>query len=174
MAGNLSLAHGDSGQVQVVDEHGQLVEATIPNLAARVQVLQDEVRGLERNLKAEIRRHEELKRDREAEAKDDPLWPLAARLFLYHQRMTGHPKTEWSWERFEMCRPYLKRKKYGLEGCLRAIAGARFDSWKKMRRNGTVYVHDGWDVIFSKPGVFEDFMAKAPADWSPPAGALGA
>jgi hypothetical protein len=69
-----------------------------------------------------------------------------------------------------MVLPFLTRKKYGLKMCLRAIAGAKFDCWTKPRRNGTDYRHDGWDVIFSKPGTFEDFCNKAPRGWRTPEG----
>jgi len=151
---------------------GELIEATPEALAAENQALSDEVKGLQRNILGWTRKCGDLERDHQAEAEANKHWPTAVRMFAYHQKMCDHPNTEWSWERFEMCLPYLKRRKYGLEACLRAIAGARYDCWKKKRRNGTLYRHDGWDVIFSKPGVFEDFVAKAPVDWTPPEGVL--
>ena len=149
---------------------GELVEASPEALAANLHALRDELHGAERDIKAWRRRCADLERDHEAAAEGDKHWPLAVRLFQHWQTECGHPNSEWKWERFEMVLPFLKGRKYGLEMCLRAIAGARYDPWRKLRRNGTYSRRDGWDAIFGKPGEFEDFCNRAPKGWVLPEG----
>jgi hypothetical protein len=151
---------------------GELVEATPEALAAENQALSDEVKGLQRNILGWTRKCGDLERDHQAEAEANKHWPTAVRMFAYHGKMCNHEEAEWTWQRFEMCLPFLKSKKHGLEGCLQAIAGARYDCWKKRRRNGTYFRRDRWDDIFGKAADFEDFKAKAPVDWTPPEGVL--
>ncbi len=86
---------------------GELVEATVEALAAENQALSDEVKGLQRNILGWTRKCGDLERDHQAAAEANKYWPTAVRMFAYHQKMCDHPQTEWSWERFEMCLPYL-------------------------------------------------------------------
>ena len=152
---------------------GELVEVSQESLEARVRELEDEKREDQRTIKRQARELGALLRDRQAEAQEDKWWPIAVRLFAYHQKVCNHPDSEWKLERFQMVLPYLRGRKYGLEKCLRAITGAQFDAWTQKRANGTLYRHDSWDDIFGgKPKAFEEFVAKAPLDWKPPKGAV--
>jgi hypothetical protein len=134
------------------------------------QTKEDELAELLRKFRGQSRELAELRRDKQADAEANKHWSTLARLFQYWQQECNHPRAEWSWERFEMALPYITRRKYGLEMCIRAICGAKYDPWKpaKPRRNHTSYVHDGWDSIFAKPGSFEEFVNKAPLPWECP------
>ncbi len=154
-------------------------------ITAEVQAFLDTIEGLERINKRLLRELAELKRDKQAAAEADFYWPLATRLFVYHGRLCNHQGDEWGWEQFELILPKLKgtglvgrredKERLGLERCLRAIAGAHFDPWRKPRRNKTYFVYNRWNDIFGRvPGKtshFEDFIAKCPTDWKPPRGA---
>ena len=153
-----------SPELRLVDANGEIVEAGIDEL----QALRDQVKGLERDIRGWTQRYAELKRDKQAEAEADPLWPMAIRCFKYWQAMTGHTRCAWTVERFDMVRPYLKSSQYGVSSILRAIAGAKHDPWRKPRKNGSTYVHDMWDHIFAKPATFEEFCNKAPKGWKRP------
>jgi hypothetical protein len=109
-----------------------------------------------------------MRRDRQAEAEADPLWPLAARLFVYHAKVLNHPNAEWTPERFMMVRKLKGRKsvEQWLEECLRAIAGVRSDRWR-VAQGLTM-----WEDCFESRKKFERATEKCPADWSMPAGAL--
>jgi hypothetical protein len=107
-----------------------------------------------------------LRADRQAEAEADPLWPLAMRVFAYHNKVFNHPGAEWTPERFAMVRRRLKAKG-GLERCLRAIAGKRTDRWSIEHKKTT------FDEVFESAKKFEECLAKAPANWTPPPGMEG-
>lgn len=108
-----------------------------------------------------------LKRDKEKDAKQNPLWPTAVRLFALWKEVAGHPNSEFTWDRFEMVEPHLKRKppKGGEELCVRAIVGQVFDPFITTRKNGTKKHHDGWHLCFGTRDKFEEACCKAPADW---------
>jgi hypothetical protein len=147
---------------------GELQPATPEGLAQENQALRDELAGAMRSLRAESRRLEELKRDHQAEAEEHKLWPQATNLFAHWQKACRHPGADWKWERFELVVPYLKRRKYGLELCLRAIAGAAFDPFVTKAKNGNPIRHDGWDLIFRNSEKFESFCNRAPVPWECP------
>jgi hypothetical protein len=152
----------------VPDHNGEVIEAVTPAvLEARIVQVEDENREHLRAIRSQSYRIGELTRDKQAEAEADPLWPIALRVFSYHGRMCNHEGAEWTLERWNAIRPFLRGRKYGLEKCLRAIAGARFDSWSTRRKNGTLFRFDTFDVIFSQKH-FEEFVAKAPPDWKMP------
>lgn len=123
----------------------------------------DVVKGLERDIRGWASRYAELKRDKEAEAKRDPLWPDALRLFKLWRRLCVHPRAGWDADRFEQVRPYLK--KHGLGVCERAIVGAAFDAFETVRKNGSKKRHDGWELIFRNADKFEEFANRAPLDF---------
>jgi hypothetical protein len=159
----------ENGKPASVDhDSGELVEATIESLAGENQQLRDEYSQLLRNYKTKCRQLSELERDRQADAERDPLWPLAVRLFAYHGKVLGHPKAEWTPERFVMVRKLKGRGKSveeWLEECLRAIAGIRADPWR-VAQGLTM-----WEDVFESRKKFERALAKCPAGWTPPPGA---
>jgi hypothetical protein len=150
-------------QAPVDRQTGELQEVSIESLAAENQALRDELAELLRKFKGQSRELAALRRDRAAEAEADPLWPLAVRLFVYHNAVCNHPRAEWTAERFLMVRRRLKNP--GLESCLRASAGIGCDAWRRAR--GLTM----WEDVHGSQKNFERALAKCPPGWRPPPGA---
>jgi hypothetical protein len=151
-----------ASHLKLIDEvTGEITEAACNGCAHK----EDELQELFRKMRGLAAENAELKRDRQHEAESHKYWPIISRMFQLWQTECKHPKSEWNWQRFEMALPFVVGKKYGVEKCLRAIAGAAYDPWKKLQRNGIYSRRDGWDAIFGKPGEFESFCNRAPKDW---------
>lgn len=146
--------------LRVIDENGQVID----EYAAYLQGLEDHIAGLQRDVKAEHLRYENLKRDKAAEAKGHRLWPMAVELFDHWRKACKHPRSTFSPERFEQARPFLE--KHGLDLCKRAVDGAAYEPFCTTRKNGTVKRHDGWGLIFrpAEPDKFEEFANRAPRE----------
>lgn len=132
-------------------------------LSERTGELEDQLDGAQTEIRSWRTRYANLKRDKEAEAAKDPLWPAAIELFKLWQELCGHPRSAWSAARFEQVRPFLD--KHGSEICAKAIRGAAFEPFCTRRKNGTVKRHDGWGLIFrtTDPDKFEEFVNRAPS-----------
>jgi hypothetical protein len=130
-----------------------------------IQGLRDEVKGLERALRKEIRAHEELRRDKEAEARDSRHWPVAVVIFKAWQAKTGHTRSAFTADRFFLVEPFLKRKEYGPVVCVRAVAGIAFDHFSAKRRNGSVRRFDEWERCFADAKQLEERASAAPRGW---------
>lgn len=120
----------------------------------------DQIAGLERDIRGWRARYFDLKRDTDAEAREDPLWPDAVKLFDYWKKTCKHPRSIFTVERFNEALPYLK--KHGIDLCKRAVDGIAFDPFITTRKNGTKKRHDGWHLIFGKVEKFEECCNKAP------------
>jgi hypothetical protein len=139
---------------EVLDEHPEVIR------------LQDEIAGLQRALASESRKLEQLKRDKAAEAAEHQMWPKALDVFRAWQQATNHPRASWpgtAGDRFWAVEPFLR--KYGLEQCLRAVAGMAFDHFSVTRKNGTIRRFDEWGRIFSTTDEFEERANRAPKGW---------
>lgn len=128
---------------------------------------------LHRTLRGWAIRYRDLERDKAAEAKEHPLWPVAGLLFCGWRKRCNHPRAAWTPDRFWIAEPFLSTGRYGktLEVrvmlCARAIAGAEHDAFKTTRRNGTVKTYDEWERIFGCAGKLEEFCNRAPIGWTP-------
>ena len=151
-------------------------------LRAEVQGLQDKLKGAERDLNGWRVRYQELKRDREKDARADALWPQGTELFRLYCRLTGKEgkprKLTWSAERFELVRPLLA--KHGTELCVRAIVGRVADHFTSQRANGSTIHYHEWERIFGSKGQgqtcasnYEESANRAPTDWKARAEAAG-
>ena len=133
----------------------------------------DEISGLERDLRGWAVRYAQLKRDKDTDAREHPMWPVGERIFREWRSVCRHPRSPWTPDRFWMVEPFLTNAKYGVELeqrvalCRRAVAGAAFDPFVSHRRNGSEHRHNGWDLIFRSSDKFEEFCCKAPAGWKP-------
>jgi len=147
----------------VVDpETGQAV-GTYGDLTRR---LTDQLTGAERDVRTWRARHADLKRDKEAEAEESPVWPAAISVFDYWRERTGHLGAEWTLDRFELIRPHLERSNTGrgrratkltpdlisrnVEICKLAIDGIVFDPFVTTGANGRPLVHDDLHLVFGK------------------------
>jgi hypothetical protein len=148
-------------QVGSIDEH--------------VQPLLDQIAGLQRDIQGWTMRHAELKRDKEGEAKESPVWPSALRVFDHWKKVCKHPKSVWTLDRFELIRPWLEKlgdkKKPEAERlaeaealCILAVDGIAYDPFVTERKNGTKKRHDGWHLIFDSAERFEERCNAAPIE----------
>jgi hypothetical protein len=127
----------------------------------------DVITGLERDIRGWAMRYQDLKRDREKEAREDPRWPDAVRLFRLYCRLTGKGgkprKLTWTVERFWLCEPFLR--KHGIGMCERAIVGRVFDHYSAKRKNGSTIRYFEWERIFANAKEFEESANRAPKDF---------
>jgi hypothetical protein len=144
--------------VRMVDpESGEVTPPTREEMEAELDRAEAEARKWHRRCR-------ELERDKDREATEDSLWPVAVELFGEWKLLLNHPRCEWQRERFELVRPFLRKHKH--EMCRRAIAGYWFDAWlAPERRNGSRRRVDEWEYIFATPRNFEEGCNKAPAHW---------
>jgi hypothetical protein len=143
----------DTQTGETYDEH--------PELKAK----DDEIRGLQRALAAESRRYENLRRDKDAEAREHQWWEKVQDLFKVWQQLTGHTRCEFDGTRFWLVEPFLRRKKYGYEICVRAVAGRIYDHYSTPRKNGSVKHYWEWERIFKDSGELEESANRAPKGW---------
>lgn len=130
------------------------------NLTDHTGRFEDEIAGLQRDIRGWAARYADLKRDRGAEAREHPLWPKTLEVFKYWQDVCKHPRSGFSLDRFEMMMPFVD--KHGVDLCKRAIDGAAFDPFVTRRKNGSPKRHDGIDLIFRNADKFEEFCNRAP------------
>lgn len=147
--------------VQFDPETGELIEPECPECRKK----QDQIDGLERDVRAWRARYAQLRRDKDREARENPLWPKALELFGEWQAVCGHPRSKWDADSFFLVEPFLK--KHGYELCQRAIAGYAFDPFVTTRKNGSKKRHDDWSLIFGDRKHFEEGCNKAPKGWEP-------
>lgn len=143
------------------------------------QTLKDEVAGLQRDVRGWAARYAVLKRDKDAAAKESPVWPTALRVFDYWRQQCKHPRSEFSLDRFEMIRPHLERLSAAKKGrldsaedrlahaeavCKLAVDGIAFDPFISDRKNGKKKRNDGWHLIFETADRFENRCNAAPIE----------
>lgn len=136
------------------------------------KVKEDEIGGLQRDIRGWTKRYADLKRDKDQEARNHNLFPLAERCFRYWKRACDHPRSKFTPERFWAVIPFLSAPEHGLEFVLRAIAGASFDPFETQRKNGTTKQHHGFDLIFRSAEKAEEFAERAPVTWKVPDSAM--
>jgi hypothetical protein len=157
MSGSTPVRHlrvVDTDTGEALDEHPE------------IEALQVIIKGLERDVRTWIKRYDELKRDKEQEAREDALWPQAVRVFQAWQAATGHTRSVFNAERFFLIQPFLKNtKQYGPEICLRAVAGIAYDCFSVKRKNGTIRRFDEWERCFAGAKEVEERANAAPVDW---------
>lgn len=122
---------------------------------------ENEIAGLRRGLRSQEAIIRKLRSDPEADARNSEYWPLIGQLFDLWRRETGHTRSEFTLDRFEVALPYVK--KYGEEVIMRAIKGLAYDPYTTTRRNGTVKRHDGWTTpLFKSADHVEEFANCCP------------
>lgn len=124
------------------------------------RALEDQIIGLQRDIRGWAARYAELKRDRQGEAEEHDLYDDAHDIFKFWRSVCHHPKSRFDAQRFELIRPHLE--KHGGRLCRQAIEGAAFDPFITQRKNGSAKRHDGWELIFRDAGKFEEFVNRAP------------
>lgn len=145
----------------VSDGSGEILDHE--RLHEEIARLRDQLAGAEKDLNAWRTRYANLRRDKDAEARENPLWPNAVKLFRLWKTLTGSKRSKFKADRFEQCEPFLSD--HGPELCVRAIVGAVYDPFVTPRKNGTAKRHWGWELIFRNADKTEEFANRAPADW---------
>jgi hypothetical protein len=164
-------------------ENLELVEAEseIRALEVSLQAANDKLKGAERDINTWRVRYEELRRDKEAEAREHELWDPACDLFSLWKRGTERiekkkRRIKFSADRFFMVLPFLK--KYGEEDCQQAIIGRLYQHFTNERTNGSTKHYFEWERIFGALGQgtasenFEESRDRAPDGWARAAKAL--
>lgn len=123
---------------------------------------EDNIAGLERDIRAWRTRYAELKRDKEEEAQNSPYWREAKEVFDYWREKCKHKGSKFAIDRYELILPFLKKD--GVELCKRAIDGAAYDPMTQTRKNGTTERFDSLELIFRNRGKFESFCNRAPLE----------
>ncbi len=161
-----------ASHLRVIEFDGDTGELHEPDCADCLRK-NDEIAGLERDIRGWAARYAELKRDRDRDAREHPLWPVGRALFGEWRALCRHPRSPWTPERFWLIEPFLSNPKYGAALaarvllCRRAVAGAMFDCYVTTRRNGTQKRHDDWELIYRSAGKWEEFCCRAPRGWEP-------
>jgi hypothetical protein len=151
----------EDGRFIVIDARtGQEVERTdfLP------REYEDQVKGLQRDVRAWSMRYAELKRDKDQSAKHHPLYNDAELAFRHWKAACNHERSPFTSDRFWLVLPYLENPKYGLKMVMRAIEGAEHEAFEVTRRNGSTKRFDEWERIFKNAGSFEEFCNRAPTN----------
>jgi hypothetical protein len=143
--------------LRIIDENGE-----IPQDAPNVQILIDEIAGLNTDIRAWRTRYAKLKREEEQRAEESPLWLAAEELFALWKRVCKHPRSQFGADRFLMVESILGQ--YGKDMCEKAILGAAYQPYETTRRNGSVKRHDDWGLIFKNRDKTEEFVNRAPRE----------
>lgn len=136
---------------------------TLGEAMARIADLEAEVRKLTTDSRSWHRRYDNLKADKEAEARRDQLWPRALAIFRYWQMLTGHQKANFGGERFWIVEPYLRSD--GDAACRCAVRGLVGSDYhmkrgRYARRDGPIY--DDFHRPFENRDKFERFRDDDP------------
>lgn len=171
--------NADTGEIECLS----CVEAEteLRQLADEKQRAEDKLKGAERDINAWRVRYEELRRDKEAEAREHELFDTAADLFELWKRgmarVEGKKKRiKFTADRFFTLLPHLK--KYGVEDCQQAIIGRLYDHFQGERKNGDPIHYCEWDRIFGNLGNgtpsenFIDSRDRVPDGWEKAVAAL--
>lgn len=146
-------------------ENGEVPEdgpQTFGEALVALAAAEDVIAGLERDIRGWTTRYAQLERDRVADAMRHELWDQAEELFGYWRLRCKHPRSKFTFDRFEVVRPYLQ--KYGIDTCKKAIDGAAFDPYTTTLRNGRTKRHDDWGLIFRDADKLESFVNRAPIE----------
>lgn len=139
---------------------------------------EDVVAGLERKIRGLIMENAKLRRDKEKEARDSGLWPIALRMFNLWRKAAGS-KARFKYDRFEVIEPFLRGYRPDkhfvspdqgppqnpLEECVAAIIGRTSDYFSTTRPNGTTRKFNEFERIFADSKECEESQARRPRDW---------
>lgn len=156
--------------LRLVDSDGSYTELAgdprerIAALEAELAHVQDEADGLTETVRSQAAKIRNLRRDKEAEARGSKHWPDAVEAFTYWKQATGHPRTQFTAERFFLLEPFLRKD--GLDLVKAAIDGAAYDPHTASRpnRNGKRETYDALETIFKSRASFERHVNRAPLE----------
>jgi hypothetical protein len=151
--GETDVFQRDNGQAIAV--HGGEILDDCPGC-----ILKDkELESKQRDIKAWQARYTNLKKAMQEKAEDSEDWEIAAAVFDAWRVHCHHERSLFSFDRYLEVSGMLK--KYGFEICIRAIAGASFDPFTTIRKNGTKKVHNDFELIFRDSKHVEEYSCRA-------------
>lgn len=151
--------------VQLDENTGEILDAIpeCPHCAGK----QHELDELVRKMKGLARELGEMRRDKDAEAREHQAWPTAVKLWEYWKEQTGHKRSKWKEDRFWLLLPRLQT--FGSENCAAAIAGIAYQHYTEQRKNGSTEHYDSWDCCFGSTEKTEKYIKRRPKNWVLPA-----
>jgi hypothetical protein len=154
--------------LRIVDEQGELHELESCPGCLEKQYAYDE---LAKKYQGVLSENGKLKADKNREAAEHELWPVAIQLFEYWKEITGHKKAQWAprgnAERFWVMLPSLTH--FGAKNCAAAIAGIAFDPNKRRLKNGRYEVYDGLETCFGSLEKTRRYILRRDPKWVLPA-----
>jgi hypothetical protein len=142
--------------LHIVTDEGEIIDESV------VTTLRDQLAGAEKEIRAWRQRFAELKRDKDAAAREDESWPTIFALFKEWGKATGHTRSRFDSGRFYLALPFLRN--YGELMFRCAIHGIATDPFTTTRANGTPERQDGWETMLKNTGSFERYCNRAPLE----------
>lgn len=136
----------ERGHLRVVTEQGELLDEC------------PECAELQRELARFRKITSDLRRDREAEARANKLWPDAVTLFNEWKIATGKKKSKWGGQRFWLVEPYLRAD--GFTICRWAVWGIAYRPNFKDLPDGHREYYQDWELCFKHRGNFERYARR--------------
>ena len=153
--------------LQLVTDDGEVrPDATVSDALVLVNQLETTVRMFERDIKGKNLRIATLEADRETKALDSP-WRQHVEVVHAVWLVACHKRRPLHFTDRENIEAVVKHKQMGFGFALRCIAGARFDSRGRRRRNGKPRYWNDLDDIFKTYGWAHEYATRAPDDWQP-------
>jgi hypothetical protein len=140
---------------------GEKVEATKNVLHERINDLEKDLANCERDLRRERRRSKALERDRQRERDAYEQKDLVARLFDFWQVRCDKKRSKLTPERFDALKRALEWG-YSPREIALAIAGAAFDPFITVAKNGRLIKHQDLELILRDGKHVEAYANKAP------------
>ena len=145
-------------------------------LTAKLATANEMIAALERDLRAKRGQITRLRASKEAELKNDPLWPQAQGLHQLWKAYSGRRRAlDWG----EIESMYAAIRKLGFATAVRAVAGIVHDPFiSKPNKNGKSTVHNSLELAFRSHAKTETYADRAPltrkdgSPWEPDTSAM--
>ena len=145
--------------LRIID--GEVPEGAPQTLAEALVVIEEldaELQKQTTDARSWHRRYLNLKRDKQAEAESDTLWGKAVALFYEWRIATGHMRSQWSADRFFLCRPYIEHD--GLAICRLSVWGIAAHPNTREITPGYAEVYDDFELVFRNRATFERYARR--------------
>jgi hypothetical protein len=150
--------------LQLVDEIPSDGPQTMAQALAEIAHLEDVIAGLESAARSNAAKLSRATRDRETWARTHEHWVAIEELFKEWRIATGHTRSQFTVDRFEVALPFYANRKYGPEMIRRGVKGIAYDHFSKPMKNGRMERYDDWHLLFKSAGNFERFVNRAPLE----------
>jgi hypothetical protein len=150
-------------RLRAVDPATGEVSDTAPQTLGQALELIDylgrQLDGAQTEIRSWRTRYSKLKEDKDAEAREDPLWDRAVALFLEWRIATGKIRSQWTSDRFWLCRRFLDCPD-GFRRCRYAVWGIAAAPNRKMLWSGYYETYQDWELVFRNAATFERYVRR--------------